>query len=296
MNQPAYIDLIKTNLQLHASPSDFFKPGDLEKIFEKTVTGQFSKDHPRHMSTFIAGNTDFNYPLPSDWEVDESVVEKIEFPTNEVIPGFLQEHDWGIRRAKTIFHDAPTDTFTLGETITGGTSLAVGTIAAIAARSLEYILVSGTFAANETITGGTSGATAVVSSLAEVKLRLFNHTPTATEFMQLFYTISWTKTTLNTDLPTKKESVFCTLFSAKVAFTISRHFSYKTESTIGADAVAHQIKAETWAKRGGGLMAEYNRSLNKSPSGKPAAASLISDQDNFYSWGNDFLLHPRRRR
>ena len=59
------------------------------------------------------------------------------------------------------------DTLTVGETITGGTSGATGTVVAGVGgtTTVTYVAVSGTFVA-ETITGGTSSFTKVVSSVA----------------------------------------------------------------------------------------------------------------------------------
>jgi len=56
--------------------------------------------------------------------------------------------------------------FTVGETITGGTSAATASIiSAPTATSMTITVPSGTFAASETITGGTSSATTTVSSV-----------------------------------------------------------------------------------------------------------------------------------
>ena len=58
-----------------------------------------------------------------------------------------------------------TGSFTVGETITGGTSEVVSTIKAILSSTTLSILVpSGTFTNGETITGTTSGATTTVTS------------------------------------------------------------------------------------------------------------------------------------
>ena len=56
--------------------------------------------------------------------------------------------------------------FTIGETITGGTSTATASIiSAPTATSMTITVPSGTFSASETITGGTSSATTTVSSI-----------------------------------------------------------------------------------------------------------------------------------
>lgn len=57
-------------------------------------------------------------------------------------------------------------TFTVGETVTGGTSSATATVVAFSAER-DYLLVgtpSGTFQAGETLTGGTSSATATLGT------------------------------------------------------------------------------------------------------------------------------------
>lgn len=59
--------------------------------------------------------------------------------------------------------------FSLGETVTGGTSSATGKIAWRETGLMELINVSGTFVAGETLTGGTSTATAAATSVQKVK-------------------------------------------------------------------------------------------------------------------------------
>lgn len=56
-------------------------------------------------------------------------------------------------------------TFTVAETVTGGTSNATGKIGYSAAGYCELYNVSGTFVSGETITGGTSSKTAVLSGV-----------------------------------------------------------------------------------------------------------------------------------
>lgn len=62
-------------------------------------------------------------------------------------------------------HGIPTGSFTIGETITGGTSGATAIIYSFEGTGNFYLTnISGTFVVAETITGGTSGATASVTS------------------------------------------------------------------------------------------------------------------------------------
>ena len=65
---------------------------------------------------------------------------------------------------------AASGSFTVGETITGGTSAATASvITKPSATSMTITVPSGTFAAAETITGGTSGATTTVSSVVSLE-------------------------------------------------------------------------------------------------------------------------------
>lgn len=54
--------------------------------------------------------------------------------------------------------------FTVGETVTGGTSAAAGIVCYVNTSSVQVAVSSGTFQTGETITGGTSGATADLSA------------------------------------------------------------------------------------------------------------------------------------
>jgi|TARA_Y100000296_G_C5176312_1_gene260295 hypothetical protein len=65
---------------------------------------------------------------------------------------------------------AASGSFTIGETITGGTSEATASvITKPTATSMTITVPSGTFSAAETITGGTSGATTTVSSVVSLE-------------------------------------------------------------------------------------------------------------------------------
>jgi hypothetical protein len=72
-----------------------------------------------------------------------------------------------ITRPREITYILPSGLFLIGETITGGTSGATGTIIADTGTILTINLTSGTFLVAETITGGTSGTTATVSLFNE---------------------------------------------------------------------------------------------------------------------------------
>ncbi|HET9026096.1 MAG TPA: hypothetical protein VFN07_01020 [Trueperaceae bacterium] len=71
-------------------------------------------------------------------------------------------------RAPKITIGSVSGNFAYGETVTGGTSGATGTVAYVAATELQLINVAGTFQNAETITGGTSAATATTSGTPSV--------------------------------------------------------------------------------------------------------------------------------
>lgn len=62
-----------------------------------------------------------------------------------------------------ITYNTLTGTFQVGETVTGSTSTATGTVVSLATGALVITSLTGTFATGETITGGTSAATAHVA-------------------------------------------------------------------------------------------------------------------------------------
>lgn len=73
-----------------------------------------------------------------------------------------------------LYHNITAGTFTVGETVTGGTSGATGTVvsASLDLYNNPYVEVSGvtgTFAAAEVITGGTSGKTATLADEAHLR-------------------------------------------------------------------------------------------------------------------------------
>lgn len=66
--------------------------------------------------------------------------------------------------------------FTVGETITGGTSGATATVVSLDAANLLSIKgITGTFTASETITGGTSGTSAVIYNSSPVTKGVFDN-------------------------------------------------------------------------------------------------------------------------
>ncbi|GEM_PF-4999520 len=62
------------------------------------------------------------------------------------------------KNVKQIAIGTITGTFAVGQTITGGTSHATGTIYAVGATYLQYVVLTGTFSSGETITSATGSA------------------------------------------------------------------------------------------------------------------------------------------
>jgi len=88
-----------------------------------------------------------------------------------------------------LVHGAVTGTaFALADTLTGGTSGAIGTIVRlVSATEVEVTVTSGTFTANETITSSGTG-TALVSSVSNWDVNsLFEYAPTGTELAVVVY-------------------------------------------------------------------------------------------------------------
>ena len=66
---------------------------------------------------------------------------------------------------RTLTFSAVTGTFTVNETVTGGTSTATGTVLKVNLGSIVVRQLTGTFANAETVTGGSSAATATTSAV-----------------------------------------------------------------------------------------------------------------------------------
>lgn len=82
----------------------------------------------------------------------------------EKFGNFLNSTYAALKSGKYLGITSISGTFTVGETVTGGTSSATGVVVWNANNeALSLSTVSGTFAAAETVTGGTSGATATVT-------------------------------------------------------------------------------------------------------------------------------------
>ena len=73
---------------------------DLDE-FLKRAAEIFSTHRPRVVMADIPATSAFEYPVPSDWDVDESFAVRVEFPAGEQIPKFVPDDEWVIYRSAT---------------------------------------------------------------------------------------------------------------------------------------------------------------------------------------------------
>ena len=151
-------------------------------------------------------------------------------------------------------------TFVAGETVTGGTSLATGTIKRLEGTAKMYIeVVSGTFTTGETITGGTSGATAAMTYDVLVRAHIFerlntNNHPTFTiwkvddiDTQKAAYAMI---NTLNIEATVGDYSRFVADFKAKKIASGSESSSYSSSNPFLAKHASLKFAATTSALDG----------------------------------------------
>jgi len=131
------------------------------------------------------------------------------FPQNDLLEGnwvnSFVDMNAGIIRRRIAITSPFSGTFTVGETITGGTSAATGAVLRFAQATagengfIEYEDTAGTFTAGELVTGGTSAATAttltpvgIINPMHDVAIvkRLRTTAPTAGNVMELDEAVS----------------------------------------------------------------------------------------------------------
>lgn len=125
------------------------------------------------------------------------------------------------------------------------------------------------------------------------KLRLFHHTPSASETVRIKYTTIYLNTTID-NIPAHETDAFSNLAAALCCGLLSRHYGQLGDPDIIADAVDYQNKSAEWSQRGKELMKLYNDYLGKQKG--VAAASGIKDLDLDSSNKQDRLTHPQRQR
>lgn len=73
---------------------------DLDE-FLKRASEIFGNDRPRAVMADITATGVFDYPLPSDWDNDESVALRVEFPAGEQDPKIIPIDEWMVYRSAT---------------------------------------------------------------------------------------------------------------------------------------------------------------------------------------------------
>ncbi len=126
------------------------------------------------------------------------------------------------------------------------------------------------------------------------KLHFFSLRPPPTETIRITYTTTYTQSIIDS-VPTQDQDAFCNLAAALCCGALSRHYAQTSDSLIDADSVSYQNKSNQYAKRAEELLTRYNDFLGKKGNG-PQAASGIKDWDTNYSWGGDYLTHPKKQR
>jgi hypothetical protein len=79
-------------------------------------------------------------------------------------------------RSKSLTLTSISGTFTATETVTGGTSSAVGYVVSFSGSTLKIRVRRGTFAAAEVVTGGSSGATGTISTISTANVLVKSQT------------------------------------------------------------------------------------------------------------------------
>jgi hypothetical protein len=127
-----------------------------------------------------------------------------------------------------------------------------------------------------------------------LKLHFYSLSPLATETIRITYTTLYTQSTIDS-IPAQDQDAFCLLAAALCCGAIARRYAQTSDSTIDADSVNYRSKSDEYARRAKELGLRYSNFMGKKE-GTPSAASGTKDWDTDYSWGGDFLTHPRRGR
>jgi len=75
-------------------------PADLDE-FLKRAAEIFGTHRPRAVVADIPATGAFDYPVPGDWDADESMALRVEFPAGEQIPKIVPDDEWTIYRLAT---------------------------------------------------------------------------------------------------------------------------------------------------------------------------------------------------
>lgn len=73
-------------------------PADLDAFLQRGAE-IFSAHRPRVVVADIPATGAFEYPLPGDWDADESVALQVEFPAGEQVPQIVPDDEWRVYRS-----------------------------------------------------------------------------------------------------------------------------------------------------------------------------------------------------
>ncbi len=126
------------------------------------------------------------------------------------------------------------------------------------------------------------------------KIHFYSTVPGSGKTARVRYTLSYTLATIG-NIPGQDQDAFCLLSAALCCYAIARYYAQTSDSLIDADSVDYRSKGDEYARRGKELAQRYSNFMGKKE-GTPSAAGGTKDWDTDYSFGGDFLTHPRRGR
>jgi hypothetical protein len=160
-NAPAFGINVALEKTEHYSSMSGTKEKDLSKVIQKTATSSIT------LEEFSSSNLNIAFLGDGVSATVQSAGNSDSVTVSVVDDEYIELGKMGVFITK-LFHASVTDgPFSVGETVTGGTSSATGEVAFVGSGYLDVINVSGTFETNEAITGGTSLGSASLVAVNE---------------------------------------------------------------------------------------------------------------------------------
>lgn len=125
------------------------------------------------------------------------------------------------------------------------------------------------------------------------KLRLYNYSPTTSETIRITYTLPYTKATIG-NIPAQDIDAFCNLAASLCCSALARIHAQTSEINYTVDNINYRSKGDEYARRAKELMGLYQSLIGIG--GEVQAASKSVNWDTSFSWGGDFLTHPKAYR
>lgn len=126
------------------------------------------------------------------------------------------------------------------------------------------------------------------------KIQFVNNTPNASETFRLKYTVPYTVDIIE-NIPAQDQDAFVKLCAVQALKALARKFTGTQDPTIDADSVNYRTKGDEFARRAKDLQGEYDAFVLDAGA-QVSAAGVTKNWDTEYSWGGDFLTHPKRFR